>query len=260
MSTSTEQPPRRRLWPAVLVGAVLIGGGLGIYTATRPADATPTTAPTAAATAAPSASAIQPVLSVEAGGGGTTVATIDGVTPMGYPDTCEGAVAAAANQLVTIAAMPEGWTTPEGLARYGELVDYFSPGEIDGLTWSSTTKSERAEAAATVVDRDAVYTATELDASLGAFNVLSCTEATTVVDIVYGAVLKSDGTSVPAYGSQRVEVGWLGDWSIREVTDVPIEEDPASKVQPEGEFTAASRAELIAAGGSGWTEFSNARP
>lgn len=261
MSTSTEQPQRRRLWPAVLVGAVLIGGGVGIYTATRPADATPTTAPTTVATASPSESPTQPVLSVEAGGGGTTVATIDGVTPMGYPDTCEGAVAAATNQLIAITTMPEGWSTPEGLASYGELVDYFSPGEIDGLTWSSTTKAERAEAAAFADEHMPGMTSTDHDGAVGAFRVISCSEATTVVDVVYGAVMNWPGEeSIAGYGSARVEVGWLGDWSIREVTDVPIEEDPASKVQPEGEFTAASRAELIAAGGSGWTEFSNARP
>ncbi|WP_108720348.1 hypothetical protein [Miniimonas sp. S16] len=260
-SDAQGERPRRRWWPVVLVGAVLVGGGVGLYTATR-APASPTTAPTVTATslATPSSSAV-PGLVVEAGGGGSTVASIDGVTPMGYPDTCEGAVAAATNQLVAIRAQPEGWTTPEGLARHAALVDYFSPGAIEGATWSSTTKTQRAAEAAQVDAQLPGMTTTDLDAALGAFRVISCTPATTVVDVVYGGIIRIPGEEDwPVYASARVEVGWLDDWSIREVTDVPIGESPASRVAPDGAFTAETRAQLLAAGGPGWTEYANARP
>lgn len=251
---------KRRRWPYILGAVVLLAGG-GYALSQLVNDDAPTPDPTATPTTPTLTEPATPEYVVEAGGGGTTTASVDGVTPMGYPQTCEGAIAAATNQWLAISALPEGWWTPEGLARTSELVDYFAPGEIEHITWMSDFKTAREEAAAGVNDLGNYYWVDGVDASQGAFRVVSCSSSEVVVDLVYGGVLHDvEISGYTAYSSQRVTVGWLGEWSVREAAEIPFSEDPSTEVQPErlGGFSTEVRRALIEAGGPGWTEYSNA--
>lgn len=259
-SATTERRPRRR---AALIGlaiaALVIGGG---YAATRllgddelnpdPPTASPTTNTTTEPT--------ETKLVVAAGEGGSRIAQIDGVTPEGYPDTCEGAVAAATNLTAAFDYNAEGWSTPEGVARHAELVNYFARSG-DNAEWISNYKDARGADALSfggTIESQSVYPGT------GAFRVILCAPSTSVVDVIVGIATHpvDEAPDWLGYVSRRVTVAWISDdWVIRSVEAIPLAEDPAGDVQPgldASDFTPELRAELLAAGGDGWTEYSNA--
>lgn len=248
---------------AAMAAVVAVAGGAFLLGRTSGEQTAP---PVASSTSTPATGG---VLSVTPGQGATDLAP-DGVTPIGYPDTCVGAVAAAAN----IGPLFDVWGVVEGVEpeRWRESVErVFVPGSKDGaelaqLAAAAATDPETERAAR---DDLAVFSHPEW----GGFRLVSCTPGeSAMVELLDCGVSIVEATS--AYCDVgRYEMSWTGspaDWRFE---DSPADEErqlpptvkaieerisaESDQLGPNGPSPAQRRAWLSELG-SGWQEFANA--
>jgi len=267
---SPEVPRARRVpvWVLAVVVTVAIALTAAItYAATRP---DPAASPSPAASSAPSQTPTSPPQAqapgapvggykIDAGAGGTATA-VDGRTPIGYPAQCEGAVAAATNYYTAIAeGLYQDRLTAE---QFAALVDQINAGldPGDGTGSMSAIKDQFATIRQESEAEGIQFTNPVYHPEWGAFLVRSCIdEATAVVDVV-GFFEDDLAPGFSAQDSRRVSVSWFNDdWRLVDIAD--LEEDPAAGVIPIDSIAplpAEQRKAMIAQGGPGWTEYTNA--
>ena len=261
MTTPPNERRRRRGLPLLITGAVLAGaiaGGVVVSQLNNPdTPAEPTATTTAEPTTATTAPTRGSGYTVEAGAGGTRVANADGKTPMGYPSTCEGAIAAATNYAAVLEATDMSSATPEGVATYNALIDEISPGAIPGAgMWQDLAKEERAQYAELFADAPLLWTSMP---EVGAFRVVSCTpERSAEIDVVMGGELHAPGSTEVEqwYLGQRVQLTWLNDWSPRDISILPGDESIGLLVSP-NIFTRSIRDSALTGDLAQWQEYSN---
>ncbi|WP_402378000.1 hypothetical protein [Isoptericola rhizosphaerae] len=246
----------------VLVVMAVLGIGAVAWFATRPG--TPTSS-----TATPSASPA-PVGSyrVAAGEGGTTVAS-DGRTPVGYEQSCEGAVAAATNYSAGIwDATFQGQMSEEQFVAYlteinGGLDDGATTGDEDSplaalVTEFATIRADATEMRELGIDFDPDG---QLHPEWGGFLVQSCTSGgqATVQVLGYSDSHLGEG-GVGGYEAVSATVAWVGgDWRLIERVDLNNDDLPEGYLDVEvAPVSAADRRAWITTAGPGWTEYTNA--
>lgn len=263
MSTPPTERRRRRGLPLLITGVALVGAVVGGVVVSSLNNPDPVSTPPTSATNTPTATPTAPSTSigtgyaVEAGGGGTRVANADGKTPMGYPSTCEGAIAAATNYAAVLEATDMSSATPEGVATYNALIDEISPGAIPGAgMWQDLAKEERAQYADLFADAPLLWTSMP---EVGAFRVVSCTpERSAEIDVVMGGELHAPGSTEVEqwYLGQRVQLTWLNDWSPRDISILPGDESIGLLVSP-NIFTRSIRDSALTGDLAQWQEYSN---
>ncbi|MGC5168698.1 hypothetical protein [Luteimicrobium sp. DT211] len=264
-----SERPRRRVprwvW-ATIAGALVVGAGavalaMGLGgSSTPPASAGPSAASSPATSTSTAPDAVGG-LRVAAGSGGTKgkVAS-DGRTPLGYANTCEGAVQAATNY---VKGIEDGLYQPrldaKGFAAYvSQLTDGLDGGAADGpvATLTAEFTSGRAEVKkyGTPLDPNASF-----HPEWGAFIVRSCVPGTQAsVDVVaYETPYMGKGNV--GVGEYHVTLAWFeNDWHLAgyeaQLDGLP---DGVSGVTT-SPVPADHRHAWIAAAGPGWTEYTNA--
>jgi hypothetical protein len=260
-STSGAQAPRpsagRRVpaWVAItgVITAVLLTGVI-TYVARGDARSTPgaPAAPVASAPGTPGGG-----LRVAAGAGGTAKA-VDERTPIGYPSTCEGAVAAATNYstAITEGLYQNRLTATEFSALLGQLNGGLDngPGPMSDLaTHFSKIRTESKAAHIPFAD-------VQSHPEWGAFRVQNCSAgAMAKVDIAgWSKDGHAPGESVDY--AWHISVLWSGnDWRLVSATD--LENSPTMAIPIRfraAPLPALQRKVMIASGGPGWTEYTNA--
>ena len=263
MSTPPTERRRRRGLPLLITGVALVGAVVGGVVVSSLNNPDPVSTPTSTATTPPTATPVSTPTSsgtgyaVEAGGGGTRVANADGKTPMGYPSTCEGAIAAATNYVAVMQSGDAASVTPEGLATFNALIDEISPGAIPGGgMWQDLEKESRARYAENYAAMPLISTTLP---EVGAFRIVSCTpERAAEIDVVLGAELRMEGSEEVDrwYVGQRVQLTWLNDWSPRDISDLPGDEAIGLRVSP-GDFSRSVRDTSLTGNLSDWQEYTN---
>ncbi|MCL3863027.1 hypothetical protein [Actinotalea sp. K2] len=255
-SDAPARPPRRRTGLLVGAGVVVAVLAGGIYAATNRDQPPP--AP-AATSPAPTTSLPVGAYAVEAGGGGSDLAT-DGKTPIGFADDCTGAAhAATAYYVAVLEGLYQDQLTPE---EFDTLLDQINAGldansgPIRDLKAQFRTIREEAQ------ELDIEFHDPEFHPEWGAFRVHSCADRASATVEIVGFAQDSDGEGANySYESPRtVRVSWFeDDWRLLDLAEMA--ENPASGVIPLDSLAplpADQRRALIAANGPGWTEYTNA--
>lgn len=263
MSTPPTERRRRRGLPLLITGVALVGAVVGGVVVSSLNNPDPVSTPPTSATNTPTATPTAPSTSigtgyaVEAGGGGTRVANADGKTPMGYPSTCEGAIAAATNYAAMLESGDASSVTPEGVATFNALIDEISPGAIPGAgMWQDLEKADRAKYAENFAATPLLATAFP---EVGAFRVVSCIpERSAEIDVLFGGELRMEGVDGVDrwYVTQRVQLTWMNDWSPRDVGDVPDAVEKSGLISPD-EFSRSLRDSFLSGDPSEWQEYTN---
>lgn len=270
-AAATGQTPRRTVpvWVvAVVAVVVLVVAVVVTYAATRTTAGPPAPPPTAAS---PTPQETTPATGdpaggykIEAGGGGTDVA-VDGRTPIGYDQDCTGAVSAATNYYVAVqAGLYQDRHTSESFAELLKQINGGLDGEVashTGPMGALVTEFETIRAQAQETGQ--AFAGFEDHPEWGAFRVENCTEgasATVVIESFIEATILAPGYS--SYDGATVRVSWFeGDWRLIGIEDLGPGEHPAAGVVPvdaAAPLPASLRRAMIAAAGTGWTEYTNA--
>ena len=267
----TGQTPRRAVpvWVvAVVAVVVLVVAVVVTYAATRTTAGPPAPSPTAASPTPPETT---PAMGdpaggykIEAGDGGTDVA-VDGRTPIGYDQDCSGAVSAATNYYV---AVLEGLYQDRHTSEsFSELLKQINGG-LDGEVASHTgpmgalvTEFETIRDEAEQLGQE--FPGVEYHPEWGAFRVEGCAEgasATVVIEGFMEATALAPGYS--SFDGATIRVSWFkDDWRLIGIETLEPDENPAAGVVPvdaAAPLPASLRRAMIAAGGTGWTEYTNA--
>lgn len=206
-------------------------------------------------------------LSVRPGGGATAVAA-NGFTPIAFPATCEGAVAAiaSAEQMLPLLGRVSGVTEEQWQLTIEQV---FGKGSATANYYLGVARGAATDASVERVAKDRLA---QLDMTThpewGGFRVVACRPGhSATVELLSCYRLGADHRTA-CYGEAR-QVRWAGqpaDWVIQDhqaTQDVVApairqkidnDADALSGVAP----SAAKRAEWLTALGSGWQEFSNA--
>ena len=245
----------KRVAVIVVALAVLI---VGIVVATR--DRTPPAA-VSGQTTAPTSTSLTGGITPGQGASGLAP---DGITPIGWTSTCDGAVAAATAAVVafTDPVGTPGWGTPaakRGTARTGltETIARLTTGTHPSLV----------PAAANAYPQD--FVGVTAHPEWGGYRVASCTAGSVaVVDVFSCATVTETPPAVTGVGSncypRELTMRWVGapsDWRVAQWETTlrgaqpgfggPTFTDPNPP-------TAAQRRTALAAGGPGWQEYANA--
>jgi hypothetical protein len=277
MGTAGRQ--RRWLWPVV---AVLVLAGIGAAAAWTGWLSGGRDDPGASQSPSPTAASPHPSggYAVAAGDGGTALAA-DGVTPVGYDPSCQGAVQAATNYntLVVEGRITERWTTESFQAVLDQIVGF---GGDDPYGLRAQFVGEREELRSLVGDMTGTPASPALGFAhpeRGGYLVRSCSaEGQAVIDIVlywdeppgglmttFTTMTEPDGREVSTIGPgvYRVSVAWFnGDWRLVEWEELELSGSPV----PDDEYGAPSRTNpsaqyrraWMSASDEPWTEYTNA--
>lgn len=245
----------KRVAVIVVALAVLI---VGIVVATR--DRT-TPAAVSGQTTAPTSTSLTGGITPGQGASGLAP---DGITPIGWPSTCDGAVGAATAAVVafTDPVGTPGWGTPaakRGTARAG-LTE-----TIARLTTGTHPSLEKVANWASPQD----FVGEIEHPEWGGYRLTSCTAGSVaIVDVFSCATATETPPTVTGVGSacgvDRLAMRWVGtpsDWRVAQLEynlpgpqpgfGGPWFTDPSPP-------TAAQRQTALAAGGPGWQEYANA--
>lgn len=256
-STRRRMPPW--LWITLTAVVVAVVGAIGWFAFARPE--TPAPAPSASPTTAAPVGSYR----VAVGEGGTSTAS-DGTTPIGYEQTCEGAVAAATNYTTGIQnALFQGqMTEDEFVALLEELNGGIDNGArtLDPASPLAALVTEFAQMRADAEDIDQAFDPEmQFHPEWGGFRVETCAAgAQATVDVVgYFDPYQAEGM-VGGYGNFRTTVAWVGDdWRLIERAELDTDEVPEGALSPEtAPVPAAERRAWISTAGPGWTEYTNA--
>lgn len=236
--------PGRRWWLIALGALAVLALGVGLGNAVRTKNDPPQPGP--AEPGSPSSPApAGPLLAVTAGQGGSKKAA-DGRTPLGYPRTCEGAVAAATNYVSSATRLE--WVQRHGDALLGQIsvadtqrIAYHREGMRTALT-SGITMESRPE--------------------WGGFRLVACDPSTATVNVWECEVQRYQGQSQRSCTAVTTTLNWIGDdWKLRRY-EVPAE-PPVPAVTPDPApggvpLPTDQRRQALQAAGPGWQEYANA--
>jgi hypothetical protein len=243
----SDTRPGRRSWWLIGLGALgVLALGVGLGNAIRPGEdpePQPTGAPATSASAAPSQEEVQRLI-VTAGQGGSSRAA-DGKTPIGYPHTCEGAVAAATNYVSSATRLE--WVKPYGDKLLDQIADadeqrieYHRKGMRTGLQLGLVQESHP---------------------EWGGFRVLACDQYTATINVWECEVTRAEGQAQRSCGTIATVLAWVsGDWKLRRYESPAEPPTPQSPEATLGDtaLPAEQRRQALRAAGPGWQEYANA--
>lgn len=241
---------RRRWWLIVIGVVVALVLGVGIGSALRSREGSPATQPKATATSTASSSgtpgtAVSQPLAVVAGKGGSRLA-VDGLTPVGYPRSCAGAVAAATNYVSSAARLT--WVGPRG----DELLDQIA--DADSRRIEYYRQGQRGALGDGFV--------VEPHPEWGGFRLVAC-DSTDATVIIWPCELERLGAKVQrSCVAVSTAVAWVnGDWKLRRY-EIPAEDEPMltpdDPVLGADPLPAEQRRRALKAAGPDWQEYANA--
>ena len=263
--TEQDEDARRSLQPyaiaaaAIVTVGALVGAGLWF---TRDSDDQPAAAPSSTTSSSPAlASGKYPVTSegVVAGGGGTMKAD-DGVTPIGFPASCTGAVGAATAATVALQNPVPGTNGKPGTPRKGlqRTLDYLL----------QTKSPEATDLGQNAFPTDGLGMIQ--DPKQGGYRIVSCTPGQAAVVAIFscGKIVGSDPSAPGINGTvlcltDGYEMRYGGtpaDWRVyaKAWTDVlPLEQHPEGNSGAKGPLTKAQRQSILSRM-PGWREYANA--
>ena len=239
--------PGRRGWLIGVGALALLTLGVGIGTALGSAGAPPAPSPTqplALPPSAPSATEISRYV-VTAGQGGSALGA-DRRTPIGYPRTCEGAIAAATNYVSSATRLE--WVRSHGDALLDQTVDA-----------DSRAIEDYREGMRTLLNTGVVM---ESHPEWGGFRVVDCDQYTAAVDVWECEVIRLNGQAQRSCTAITTVVAWVyTDWKLRRY-DVPaappVPEETPDTVPDDSPLPADQRRQALQAAGPGWQEYANA--
>lgn len=245
---SDTRTPGRRWWLIGVGALAVLSLGIGLGTAIGSGDK-PTTSPTPGPgqSSAPSSAQAVERLVVTAGQGGSSMAA-DGKTQVGYPHTCEGAVAAATNYVSSATRFE--WAKPYG----DKLLDQISDADTQRIEYHR--KGMRSGLELGFVQ--------ESHPEWGGFQVVACDSYTVTVNVWECELLRVEGKAQRSCPTVATVVAWVnGDWKLRRY-EVPSKgEIPAPEVSPafvesDAPLPADQRRQALQAAGANWQEYANA--
>lgn len=205
----------RKHWKAVTAATIaLLAVVVGSILVANPWGQAPAPAPTED-TAGGSVLGF-PVSKVKIGEGGTRTA-VDGTTPVGYPSTCDGAAAAAANYA------PVVWNKhPSGWAQQRKVLQQISTSSAELKSQDSLQPSYQRMLKMPDFQRFDKDWVDRVDVKAGGlYRVVECTaNDTALVQVFYGVLTGRDPESTRTPGAyfltQALRLKWQdGDWKIQ---------------------------------------------
>jgi hypothetical protein len=239
----------------IVAGSVVVAllAGAATYAATRSNTEPAPTTPSAATTTSTAPGAVDGY-KITAGAGGTATA-VDGHTPIGYAATCAGAVEAATNYYTAVGDGPfqERFTA----AGFAALLDQLNAGLDDSPM--SSLKQDFAKTRAEANEGSTPFPNPQSYPEWGAFRVESCTKGSTAEIDVDGFFEDSIVPGKAQTDPRHVTVSWSGgDWRLADIKDLANSPSDSVPGYPAAPVPASVREEMIAQGGPGWTEYTNA--